>query len=60
MNFENKIPDDAKYITTPQEFNKLTAENVKERLHQANLVNKTDFDSKLISFNRKITSKQNI
>ena len=51
---ENKIPDYAKYITT-QEFNKFTAENVAARLKQANLVGKTDFGNKLISFNRKIT-----
>ena len=53
--FEIKIPDSAKYITT-QKFNKLTAENFAASLKQANLVNKTDFDNKLISFNRKITS----
>ena len=47
-----------KYITT-QEFDKLTAENFVTRLKQANLVTKTDLDNKLISFNRKITSKQN-
>ena len=52
---ENKIPNHAKYITT-QEFNKLTAENFASRLNQANLVSKTDFDNKLISFNRKIAS----
>ena len=46
----NKIPDHAKYITT-QEFNKLTAENFAARLKRADLVNKTDFDNKLISFN---------
>ena len=40
---ENKIPDHAKSITT-QEFNKLTEENFAERLNQANLVRKTDFD----------------
>ena len=54
---ENRIPDHAKYITT-QEFNKLTAENFKERLKEANLVSKTDCDNKLISFNRKITSNK--
>ena len=41
---KNKINDHSKFITT-QEFNNLTA----------NLVSKTDFDNKLISFNRKIT-----
>ena len=51
---ENKIPDHTKYITTP-EFHKLTAENFATRLKQANLVSKTDFDIKLINFNRKIT-----
>ena len=34
------------------------AENVKERLKQANLVSKTDFDNKLVSFNNKITSNK--
>ena len=48
---ENKIPDNSKYITT-QEFNKLTAENF------ADLVNKTVFDNKLISFNSRITSNK--
>ena len=42
----NKIPDNSKYFTT-QEFNKLTAEKFAARLKQANLVNKTDFDNKL-------------
>ena len=51
---ENKIADHAKYITT-QEFNKLTAENFAAQLKQANLVRKTDFDYKLITFNGKIT-----
>ena len=51
---ENKIHDHAKYITAP-EFKKLTAEKFKERLGQANVVSKTDFDNKQISFNRKIT-----
>ena len=50
-------PDHAKYITTP-EFKKLTAENFGARLKPANLVSKTDFDDKLISFNRKITSNK--
>ena len=54
---ENKIPDHAKYITT-QEFNRLARENVHARLKQTNLVSKTDFDNKLISFNRKITSNK--
>ena len=54
---ENKIHDDAKYITT-LEFNKLTVENFAARLKHANLVTKTDFDNKLISFNRNITSNK--
>ena len=52
---ENKIPHLAKYITT-QEFDNLTAENFEARLKPADLVNKTDFNDKLISFNREITS----
>ena len=54
---ENKIPDNSEYITT-QEFNKLTAENIAARLKQADLVSKTDFDNKLTSFNRQITSNK--
>ena len=46
-----------KYITTPV-FNKLTTENFAARLKQTNLVSKTDFDNKLTSFNRKITSNK--
>ena len=53
---ENKISDHAEYITP--EFNKLAGEKFTERLKEANLVNKTDFDNKLISFNRKITSNK--
>ena len=48
---KNKILDHAKYITT-QEVKKLRAENFATRLKQADLVNKTDFDNKLTSFNR--------
>ena len=51
MKLRIKIPDHAKYITTP-EFNKLTAENFTARLKQVNLVNKTDFDNKVKSFNK--------
>ena len=54
---ENKIPDNNKYITS-QIFNKLTAENFDVRLKQADLMNKTDFDNKLISFNREITANK--
>ena len=57
ISFENKIPDDSKYITT-LEFNKLRAENFAARLKQADLENKTDFDNKLKSFNRWITSNK--
>ena len=54
---ENKIPDYAKHIAN-QELNKSTAENFAARLTQANSVSKTDFDNKLISFNRKVTSNK--
>ena len=54
---KNKISNSDKYITTPK-FNKLTAENVRKRLKQGNLVNKTDFGNKLISFNRSIISNK--
>ena len=43
------------YVTTPK-FNKLTAENFAARLPQASLITKIDFDAKLSSFNRNITS----
>ena len=52
---ENEIPNHDKYITTPK-FNKLTAESFTAWLEQADLVNTTDFDNKLTSFNRWITS----
>ena len=52
---ENKILNHDKYITTP-EFNKLTAEMFAARLKEAGSVNKTDFDNKLTSFNRRISS----
>ena len=54
---ENEIPDNSKYVTT-REFNKLTAENFAAILKQANLVKKTDFDNKLTSFNKRITSNE--
>ena len=47
---KKKVPDHGKYITT-QEFNKVIAE-------QADLVSRTDFDNKLISFNTQITSNK--
>ena len=46
-----------KYITTT-EFNALAASIFDARLAQANLINKTDFDAKLWSLNRKITSNK--
>ena len=55
--FDIKISDRDKYITT-QKFNKITAENFATRLKQASLVSKTDFVSKMISFNRKINSNK--
>ena len=56
---EKKVTDHDhdKYITT-SEFNKLTAENFAARLTQENLLTKTDFDNKLISFNKKINSNK--
>ena len=46
-----------KYLTTP-EFNTLAADLFNARLAQANLITKTDFDAKLSSLNRKITSNK--
>ena len=54
---ENETPDHAKFITTPK-FTKLKTENFAARLKQDNLMNKTDFDNKLISYNRKINSSK--
>ena len=54
---ENKIPDYCKYITNP-EFNKLKENFFAVTLKQAGLVNKTNFDNKLRSFNRHITSNK--
>ena len=47
IDIENKVTnhDHDKYIAT-SEFNKLTAENFKGRLAQANLVTKTNFDAR--------------
>ena len=47
---QNKITD-FKYIT-PEEVNKLMAKFSRQRLRQGDLVNKTDFDNKLTSFNK--------
>ena len=46
-----------KYITTP-EFNNLTAEVFTASLKQANLMTKTDFNTRLISLNKKINSNK--
>ena len=56
---ENKLTEHNhdKYITTP-EFNTLAASVFNARLAQANLITKTDFDAKLSSLNRKITSNK--
>ena len=42
-------------ILALQEFNKFTAENLAARLKEANLLNKTNFDNKLTSLNKRIT-----
>ena len=56
---EKKLTDHnhEKYITTP-EFNTLAADVFNARLAQANSITKTDFDAKLSSLNRKITSNK--
>ena len=53
---ENKLNDHNhdKYIDT-SEFNKLAADVFNARLAQANLITKTDFDTKLSSLNRTIS-----
>ena len=58
---EKKLTDHNhdKYITTP-EFNTMAARVFNARLAQANLITKTDFDAKLSSLNRKITTNKNI
>ena len=55
---EKKVTDHDrdKYIIT-SEFNDLTTKRFAARLAQTNLVTKTYFDTKLISFNKKINSK---
>ena len=54
------MPGHAKCITT-KEFNKLTAENIKERVKQADSVSDNDFDNKIKSFNKELRKrKQNI
>ena len=56
---ESKITDHNhdKYITT-REFNKLTTENFKARLKQADLITKTEFDTKLQNISKRITSNK--
>ena len=54
---ENKICNHDKYISTP-EFNNLPAETFTARLKHANLLTKTDFDKKLASFNKQVTSNK--
>ena len=64
---ENKIADQFRYINTP-EFNTLTAEAFAARLSQenflsksyiANFVKNTDFDYKLKTLNKNVTSNKN-
>ena len=59
LDIEKKVTDHDhdKYITI-SEFNKLTTENFKARLAQANLVTKTDFEAKFVSLNKKINSNK--
>ena len=59
MSFKKRLTDHNhdKYITT-REFNTLATDVFNARLAQANLVTKTDFDAKLSSLNRKITSNK--
>ena len=54
-NHEHK--NNHKYITNPG-VNKSTAENVAERLAQANLVTKTGYYNKLLNLNRIIASNK--
>ena len=54
---ENKLTNHGKYIDT-REFNKLAADVFNARIAQAKLIAKTDFDAKLSSLNKKITSNK--
>ena len=56
---ENKLNDHNhhKYIDT-SEFNTLASNFFNARLAQANLITKTDFDAKLLSFNKKNTNNK--
>ena len=49
--FESKVPDHAKYITT-QEFEKLIAEDFAARLKQVNLVKKTELSQIKLSIQK--------
>ena len=51
QNFSDHNND--KYVTT-REFNNLTAQNFAARLAQANLVRNNDFNTRLVSLNKKI------
>ena len=44
--------------TTTTTTTKSTAENFDARLKQDKLISKTDFDNKLVTFNRRITSNE--
>ena len=52
------FPVDLKTLSDVVEFDNLTAKNFAARLKQTDLVNKTDFDNKLTSFNRRIASNK--
>ena len=59
VSFKKRLTDHNhdKYLTT-REFNTLATDVFNARLAQANLITKTDFDAKLSSLNRKITSNK--
>ena len=56
---EKKITDHnhEEYITTPK-FNRLTIENFKARLKQANLISKSDLDTELKKISDRVTSNK--
>ena len=56
--YDTKIKDIENKCTTTTEFNKLASDSVNERIVQANIVNKTDFDNKPSDLNRKIVSNK--
>ena len=51
------VHDHDKYITT-SEFNKLTTDNFNARLAQTNLITKSDFDARLQSLSKRVTSNK--